>query len=82
MDEQVIAPLLIIQRVANKSALTSNTVTGRISSFKAGSRGTSMGSSGALPSGDSMSSVDDGQTSSCEFEVGIETTNDFHQDKV
>ena len=83
MDEQVIAPLLIIQRVANKSALTSNTITsGRNSTFKARSRGRSMGGSGTLSSGDSMSSVDDGRTSSCEFEVGIETTNDFHQDKV
>jgi len=49
---QVIAPLLIIQRVANRIALTSDTiVSGNIGSFRARSRGESTGGSYALPGG-------------------------------
>ena len=48
----MIAPLLIVQRVANRSApLTSNTiVTGNISSFHTRSRGESAGVNRTLPS--------------------------------
>ena len=48
----MIAPLLIVQRVANRSApLTSNTiVTGNISSFHTSSRGESAGGNRTLPS--------------------------------
>ena len=56
---QVLAPLLIIQRVANKSALTSNTfISGHLSSFKARSGEKSTSEAGAILSGDAMSSVD------------------------
>ena len=55
----MIAPLLVIQRVANKSALTSNTiVSGRLSPFEARSRGELTDGSDALPGGDPTSSVD------------------------
>ena len=56
---QVLAPLLIIQRVANKSALTSNTlISGQLSSFKARSGGKSADSGGTLSGRDAMSFVD------------------------
>ena len=49
---QVIAPLLIIQRVANQSALTSNTiVTAQIDSFRTRTRGESARGSRDLPGG-------------------------------
>ena len=54
---QVIAPMLIIQRVANKSALTSNDVVhGWISEFEAKNQEESTGDGGSLPSGDPMTS--------------------------
>ena len=53
--------MLIIQRVANKSALTANDVVhGSISEFKAKSRGESA-DGGSFPSGDSMT----GSTGEC-----------------
>ena len=75
----MIASLLIIQRVANKSALTSNTVaSARLSDFKARSRGQPTTGGGAIPSGgDSMSSVDERGTNSGELGVGM-TTIDVH----
>ena len=54
---QAIAPMLIIQRVANKSALTSNDVVhGCISEFKVKNQEDSTGDDGSLPSGDPMTS--------------------------
>ena len=78
----MIASLLIIQRVANKSALTSNTVTsGRLSDFKAKSQGQLTTGNGALPSGgDPMSPVDERGTNSGELGVGM-TTIDVHGDE-
>ena len=56
---QVIAPLLIIQRVAKRSALTSDTiVTGNTGSFRARSRQESMGGSHALTGGYPTCSAD------------------------
>ena len=76
--EQVIAPLLIIQRVANKSALTSETITpGRVSEFKAVTLGESAGDGSALPAGEPMASVDRYGVGSGELRV--ETTTDFRQ---
>ena len=74
---QVIAPLLIIQRVANKSAFTSNTVTSAcLSEFKARSHGRSTGCSGALPDGDlTRRGVGSGEPRS-----EVETTTDSHRD--
>ena len=78
--EKVIAPLLIIQRVANKSALTKNTiVSGRLSSV----REESTGNGPAHPGVDLMSSMDgNGVPGSGELEIGIETAIVPHQDKV
>ena len=73
MDGQVIASLLIIQRVANKSALTSNTlVTGHLSTFKARGRGGTTDTSCTLPGEDPTISVDRRGVSSGELDVGIE----------
>jgi len=49
----VIAPLLIIQRVANKSALTSNATAphGSTVQAKSGNRGELTGGSNTLPGG-------------------------------
>ena len=70
--------MLIIQRVANKSALTANDVVhGSISEFKAKSRGESA-DGGSFPSGDSMT----GSTGECgknpgelEVRADVETTD-------
>ena len=80
---QVIAPLLIIQRVANKSAFTGNTIASRhLSSFKARSRGMSTGGNVTLSGGDPTGSVDCPGVDSCDLGVGIETTTDFHLNKI
>ena len=72
---QVIASLLIIQRVANRSALTSETIThGNIDQFKAGGN--------ALPGGQSMSFMVEYGISSVEPGIGVETVIDIHRDKV
>ena len=78
----MIAPLLIILRVANKTALTSDAVVaGRVSTFKARSRGESADGGGTL-SGDSTSSVDEGGTNSWELRVLIDTGIESHPDGV
>ena len=72
---QAIASLLIIQRVANKSALTSNTIaSGHLSSFRARSGERTTGTSGALPSGDPANSVDRRGVTSGELEIGVQET--------
>jgi hypothetical protein len=79
---QVIAPLLIIQRVADKSALTSETVvSGRISEFRARTLVWSSGG-GALRSGATTNSLDRRGVSSSELGVGAETTINFYREKV
>ena len=77
ISRQVIAPLLIIQRVANQSALTSTSVTGGVGSFSFRSRGGTAGSSGTLSGGYPMNY---GGGFGKELNVGVETTVDFHQD--
>ena len=76
----MIAPLLIIQRVANRSALTSDSVTsGGISTFKAETRG-ELTSDSDPPGGDPISSVDEDGTNS--GEVGVESLTTIEsQDK-
>ena len=70
---QVIAPLLIIQRVANRSALTSNTIfTAQIDSFRARSRGESAGGSRDIPSGYPMRSADSHGKNTGELEIMTE----------
>ena len=79
----MIAPLLIILRVANKTALTSNTVVaGRVSTFKARARGESADGGGTLLSGDSTSSVDEIGMNSCELPVEFETGIESHPEEI
>ena len=79
-DEQVISPLLIIQRLADHSALTSDTIV----SWSGCSRNQElMGGSGTLSGGYPLSSVDAcGKTSGDQLGVGIETMSNLHRDKV
>jgi len=78
---QVIAPLLIVRRVANQSALTSNTITTvHIDSFHLRTRGESVGGGDGLPGGDPMGLADEYGKNSGELEVRVETTTDFHRD--
>ena len=61
---------MIIQRVANKSALTSTTVaSGYLSSFKARSGGKLTGDGGALSGGDVMNFVDEHGMNSVKLSV-------------
>jgi len=81
-ETQVIAPFLIIQRVANQSALTSNSVaTGNPGSFNFRSRGRTTDGSGTLSGGYPMDSADKYGKSSGELGIGVNTTLEFHQDK-
>ena len=77
----MIASLLIIQRVANKSALTGNSVVSRHTSGpKFRTQECLTDGSGTLPGGrDPMDSVDGCGTSSAELEAG--TVIDVHGDK-
>jgi len=82
-ETQVIAPLLIIRRVANQSALTTNTIiSGHVPSLSLRGRGKSLGSSGTLSGEYHMGSADKRGKSSGELGVEVETTIDFHRDKV
>jgi len=75
--EQVIAPLLIIRRVADRSALTSNTAgSGAISSLKVRNQVELTGVSAAFSGGNPKGSVGGCGTSSGEVEI----VTDFHRD--
>ena len=76
---QVIASLLIIQRVANKSALTSDSLAaGHISEFKARSRGGLTDGSNPIPGGHTMSPVGEREMDSGEPEIAVESRTDVH----
>ena len=77
----MIAPLLIIQRVADQSALTSTTIASRsTASLNIGSsRGKTTNGSGTLAGGYAMDKYGKG---SGDLAVGVETTVDLHNDKV
>ena len=78
---QVIAPLLVILRVADKSAFTSNTgASYRMGSSKTMSWGEFTGGSDTLPGGNHSSSVDRRRVDSYELGIRIETTTDCHKD--
>jgi len=80
---QTIAPLLIIQRIANRSALTSTTIPGSVlSSFRARSRWDLTGGSGALHSEHSMGPIGQRMTDSGEDGIWVETRADSHRDEV
>lgn len=79
----IFAETQFISPFTNKSAFTSKSlVSGRISTFKAKSRGELTEASGTIPSGDPVSSVDEREMNTSEVRVGVETTNDSHQDMV
>ena len=79
----MIAPLLIILRAANRTALTSNTFASvRISESKGRTREKSTGDSGALPGGDVASSADEHEVNSGEVWLGVETTDFDRQDRI
>ena len=76
----MIAPLLIIKRVANRSALTGSiVVTGTVGSLKFRSGEGSVGG-GPLPSESSTSSAESWRNDSGEFGVGVGATIDLHLD--
>ena len=78
---QVIAPLLIIKRVADRNTLIGNAVaTGNTSSFKIGSQRESKGSGGSLPSDYPMDPVGKFGEGSGELGIRVETAIDFHRD--
>ena len=78
---QVIAPLLVILRVADKSAFTSDTgASGLIGSSKTMSWGEFTGGSSTLPGGNTSSSVGRRKVDSYELGIRIETTTDCHED--
>jgi len=82
---QVIAPLLIIKRVANRSALTSNTIiTGNIGSFHARTRGELTGGSDIPSRSYPVGLTEKHEKVSVELGVGVgvETTLDFHRDSM
>lgn len=79
-ETQVIAPLLIIRRVAKQSALTSSTIASGNARFK--NQGRSSGS-GTLPGDYPLSSVEAyGKTSGDHIAIGVETTINLHHGKV
>ena len=80
---QVIAPLLIVQRVANKSALTSNTVVSGRLSFRARGGEESTSGGGVLSDGYPVGSAGrhEYRNNFGEVEVEAEIAVDFLQNK-
>ena len=83
-DEQVIAPFLIIIRVADRRALTGDsTISGNTGSTQIGSQGKSSSGGRTVLDGYPMNSVDayPGKIPD-RLRVGVETTIDLHHDEV
>jgi hypothetical protein len=81
--KQVIAPFLIIIRVANRSALTSSTiVSGNVGSIHFRSHGKSTGENVTLPDDHSVSSVNAYEGAPGALGVGVERAIDLPHDKV
>ena len=71
--EQIIAPLLIVRRVANRSVLGSdNIVVAHFDPFHVVSRGEQMGGGGISPGVNPMDSADEDVKSTGELEVKID----------
>ena len=80
---QAIASLLIIKRVANRSALTNDTIpSGRLPSLKAASGGELTGDNGAPPGGAPINSVRGHEVGPGELAIGPEPTPDSHHREV
>lgn len=77
---QVIAPLLLVQRVANHRALTSNTIAsgGRIDSFHVRSRRESTGGSRVIPSG----SASNGGRDTVQLVIAVEARDNSQDSRV
>lgn len=76
-DKQVIAPFLIVLRVAKRTALTNQAiVSGNIGSIRFKSQGESTSSGGALPDGNLTSSVDTNGDIPGDLGAGAENTID------
>jgi len=82
-DVQVIAPFLIIIRVANRRAFIDNTILSGTTGSILRNKGESAGSGGTLPNGRSIDSMgrDNGKPPGG-LAVGVVTTIDFHRDEV
>jgi len=80
---QVVAPLLIIQRVANQNALSGTAaVVRQVSSPNPASRGKSTGGSRTPPGQYPMGPVDKYRTGVGRFGGGVESPTDFYRYKV
>ena len=80
---QVIAPLLIVERVANRTALTSDSiVTGNVGTFRTRSRGESTGGSYARSGGQPMCSADSHGKGTGEVGAVAETAVDPQDSRV
>ena len=76
-DGQVIAPFLIVLRVANRTALTSDTVvSGNVGSIHFRSHGKSTDEGGTLPDGNTVASTDAREDTPGELGDAIEATID------
>lgn len=82
--EQVIAPYLIVLRVADQSALTSKAVaSGNVGSMHFRTQGESTtGNIETIPGVSPVDSEDAFGKARGEFGVGVQTPIDFHSDKV
>lgn len=82
-DEQVIAPFLIIIRVANRSALTSDTVVSRgVGSIRFRKQGKSTIGGETIPDRHPVDSLDAYGETPGEIGVGTETTIDLRYDRI
>ena len=82
-NKQVIAPFLIILRVANQRSLTGGSIVPRnISSLHFGSKWKSSGGHDTLPSGYSMDSTDVDEKTPEVLGIGTESSVDPRQDVV
>ena len=82
-NKQVIAPFLIILRVANQRSLTGDSIVPRnISSLHFGSKWKSSGRHDTLPSGYSMDSTDVDEKTPGVLGIGTESSVDPRQDVV
>ena len=82
-NKQVIAPFLIILRVANKRSLTGDSIIPRdISSLHFGSKWKSSGGHNTLPGGYSMDSTDVDEKTPGVPGIGTESSVDPRQDIV
>ena len=82
-NKQVIAPFLIVLRVANQRSLTGDAIVPRnVSSLHFGSKWKSSGGHDTLPRGSSMDSTDVDEKTPGVLGIGTESSVDPRQDMV